>query len=89
MIPVTLVVSGKLIKWLEAKISEAYPGLSQTSKITRFEIIFSPNGIYLLKVNNRSTRTRCEICSKSAVFIVNFEHISHLALVFLLLTLNM
>ena len=25
----------------------------------------------------------------SSVFIVNFEHISHLALVFLLLTLNM
>ena len=37
-------------------------------------------GINLLKVNNRSTRTRCEICSKliSGVFIVNFEHISHL-----------
>ena len=50
--------------------------------------------------NNRNTRTRCEICSKltiktpkqrhwrrSGVFIVNFEHISHLAPVFLLLTL--
>ena len=60
-----------------------------------------PAGIYLLKVNNRNTRTRCEICSKltiktperrlasSGVFIVNFEHISHLVLVFLLLTLNM
>ena len=60
-----------------------------------------PAGIYLLKVNNRNTRTRCEICSKltintperrhwrrSCVFIVNFEHISHLVLVFLLLTLN-
>ena len=58
-------------------------------------------GIYLLKVNNRNTRTRCEICSKltintperrhwrrSGVFIVNFEHISHLVLLFLLLTLN-
>ena len=43
---------------------------------------------------------RCEICSKltiktpeqwrrSGVFIVKFEHISHLLLVFLLLTLNM
>ena len=44
----------------------------------------------------------CEICSKltiqtpeqrewrrSGVFIVNFEHILHLVLVFLLLTLNM
>ena len=51
---------------------------------------------------NRNTRTRCELCSKltiktperrqwrrSGVFIVNFEHISHLVLVFLLLTLNM
>ena len=60
-----------------------------------------PAGIYLLKVNNRNTRTRCEICSKltintperrhwrrSGVFIVNFEHISHLVLLFLLLTLN-
>ena len=63
--------------------------------------IYNPAGIYLLKVNNRNTRTRCEICSKltintperrhwrpSGVFIVNFEHISHLVLVFLLLTLN-
>ena len=61
----------------------------------------NPAGIYLLKVNNRNTRTRCEICSKltiktqerhrrhSCVFIVNFEHISHLLLEFLLLTLNM
>ena len=48
-----------------------------------------PIDIYLLKVNNRKTRTRCEICSKSTiktpershwhcsgVFIINFEHIS-------------
>ena len=55
-----------------------------------------PAGIYLLKVNNRNSRTRCEICSKltikwrrPSVFIVNFEHISHLVLVFPLLTLNM
>ena len=26
-----------------------------------------PAGIYLLKVNNRNTRTRCEICSKLAI----------------------
>ena len=61
-----------------------------------------PASIYLFKVNNRNTRARCEICSKlkiktserrqwrrSGVFIVNFEHILHLALVFLLLILNM
>ena len=58
-------------------------------------------GNYMFKVNNRNTRTRCEIYSKltiktperclwrrSGVFIVNFEHISHLVLVFLLLTLS-
>ena len=58
--------------------------------------------MYMLEVNNRNTRARCEICSmltrktperrhclRSGVFIVNFEHISHLVLVFLLLTLNM
>ena len=44
-------------------------------------------GIYLLKVNNRNTRIRCEICSKltiktpersqtcSSVSIVNFEQV--------------
>ena len=55
-----------------------------------------PAVIYLLKVNNRNTRTRCEKCSKltiktlerrhwrrSGVFIVNCKHISHLFLVFL------
>ena len=47
-----------------------------------------PAGIYLLKVNNRNTRTRCEICSKltiktperrqwrrSGVSIFDFEHV--------------
>ena len=27
----------------------------------------NPAGIYLLKVNNRNTRTRCEICSKLTI----------------------
>ena len=50
-----------------------------------------PVNIYLFKVNKRNTRKRCEICSKltiktperrrSGVFIVKFEHISHLFLV--------
>ena len=52
-------------------------------------------GNYIFKGNNRNTRTRCEICSKltiktperrhwrcCGVFIVDFEHISHLVLVF-------
>ena len=55
----------------------------------------------MFKVNNRYTRTRCEICSKLTiktpkrrhwrrfgVFIINFEHIPYLVLVFLLLTLS-
>ena len=29
--------------------------------------ISSPVGIYLLKVNNRNTRARCEICSKLTI----------------------
>ena len=59
----------------------------------------------MVKINNRNTKTRCEICSKliikiperrhwrrsgvfvnfgrrSGIFIVNFEHILHLVLVF-------
>ena len=61
-----------------------------------------PVNIYLLRVNNRNIRARCEMCSKvtiktseqrqwhhSGAFIVNFEHISHLFLVFLLSSLNM
>ena len=55
--------------------------------------IFSnnPAGNYMFKVDNKNTRTRCEICSKltiktpeqrwhrSDVFIVNFEHISQIS----------
>ena len=60
-------------------------------------LIHSPAGNYMFKVNNRNTRTRCEICSKltiktpqrrhmrhSGVFIVSFEHISHLSLAHIL-----
>ena len=66
-----------------------------------FNNLMIPAGNYMFKVNNRNTRTRCEICSKLTimsperrygrrygVFIVNFEHISHLVLVFLMLNLS-
>ena len=45
----------------------------------------NPAGNYMFKVNNINTRTRCELCSKLTLktVIVNFEHFSHLALVFL------
>ena len=57
-----------------------------------------PAETFLLKVNDKNTRTRCKICLKLTiktperewrVFIVNFGHISHLILVSVLLTLNM
>ena len=64
-------------------------------------LLHIPANIYLLKLSNRNTRNRCEICAKltvktpelyqlrhSGFFIVNFEHILHFFLVFLLLTLK-
>ena len=60
-----------------------------------------PANICLLKFNNKNSRKMCEIFWKltiktterrqwrcSGVFIVNFKHILHLFVVFLLLTLN-
>ena len=65
------------------------------------DVHVNPAGIYLFKVNNRITRTMCEIRLKltiktperhewrcSGVFIVKFGQILHVVLVFLLLTLN-
>ena len=63
------------------------------------ELIRSLANIYLFKVNNRNFRKRCYICLKlntperhqwrrSCVFIVNFKHILHHFLVFILLTLS-
>ena len=62
----------------------------------------NPVGNCLLKINNKKTITKCEICSKltiktpeprhwrlSGVFNINFDFISHLILMFLLLTVNM
>ena len=58
-------------------------------------LILYPVGIYLLKIKDKNTRTRCEICSKlttktperrywrrSSAFIANYEHISHIVLIF-------
>ena len=54
---------------------------------------FSPAGIYLIKMNNRNTRTMGELCPKltikhSGAFIMKFKQTSPMALVFLLSTLN-
>ena len=53
-------------------------------------------GNYMFKVNKENTRTKSQICSKlttktpgrSGIFIVNFEHISNLVLVFLVLSFS-
>ena len=54
---------------------------------------YNPAVNYMFKVNNRNTRTSFEICSKLTiktlgVFMVNFKHISHLVIVFLLFTVS-
>ena len=81
---------------------QQWPKWVKRIKLMLASLSNNPAGIYLLKVNNRNTRKRCEICSKltiktpeqrqwrrCGVFIVNFKLISHLVLAFLLWTLNM
>ena len=70
-------------------------------KKSKIKISFHSAGNYMFKTNKRYSVTRGEICSnitkkigerhhwrRFCVFIVNFEHISHLVLMFLMLTLN-
>ena len=83
-------------KKIQYRNSSKYRGSSKWSPL----ICTTSVGIYLFKVSNRNSRKRCAVCSnltvktpesqwhRSSVFIVNFEHTSHLVLVFLLLTLN-
>ena len=52
----------KEIRSLKKNIKTIQMPSSQVSGKKKF--MQSPVGIYLLKVNNRNTRTRCEICSK-------------------------
>ena len=81
----TLALKQVSVCWVTVNIPQSLPGI--------------PASICLLKNNNRHTRTSSEICSRltiktleqcqwrcSGVFNVNFEHISQLVLVFLLLT---
>ena len=37
-----------------------------------------PAGMYLLKVNNKNTRTRCEICSELTIKTINSGQKTHL-----------
>ena len=75
--------------------------LTEMDEKTCLKWTAQPGITWNCQVNNRNTRTRCEICSKliiktperpdwyrSGVFVVNFEHVSYLDLVFLLLPLT-
>ena len=88
------ILTAQLILYDEVLCKNSYP----LSTVIYFR---NPVSIDLLKVNNRNTSIRCEICSnltiktperrhwhRSGIFIVNSELISHLVLVFLLLTLE-
>ena len=70
-------------------------------KKNKYTIETCPSNINLFKVNNINTSKRCEIFSKltiktperrhwrgSGLVSINFEHILHIFLAFLLLTLN-
>ena len=85
-----LVVSCEKERWWESPSSPPKGAEQQyfVSALQDGRFVPIPAGIHLLRVNNRNTRTRCEICSKltiktpeqrqwrrSDIFIVNFEHV--------------
>ena len=83
------------------KLSFTQPTITQQYERTYKMIHSNPADNHMFKVSNRNTKPSCEICSKltiktserrhwrrSGFFIINFEHISHLVLMFLLLTLR-
>ena len=69
--------------WVSSNLSFPHKERNENSVLTRKN---TPVGIYFLKVNNRNTKTKCEICSKltikiterrrSNVSIVNFGHVN-------------
>ena len=83
-----------MVKWL-AGMRRVFSQCIKAAENSKY-----PASNWMFKVNNRNTKTKSKICSKltiktpkrlqwrcSHVFIVNFEYIPHLVLVFLLLTL--
>ena len=80
--------------------SKCWLDIYQTNPVLLIFITFSANN-YLFKTNNKNTRKCFETCSEltiqnlkrrycchSSVIIVNLEHVSHLFLAFLSLTLS-
>ena len=59
-------------------------------KVLNTPLYYYLANIYLFKVNNRTTRKWCEVSSKLTTKVPErrYWHISHLFLVFLLLTVN-
>ena len=95
-----IVILSKLANWKGVGFFRRrgvfYEFWSMTCTVSNLAIIYEflcPVGIYLLKVNNGNTRLRCKICSTLTIKAPErrhiSHHISHLVLVFLLLTLNM
>ena len=62
----TLSLFANISKKLKVRQYTGFLYIKQTSWKVFVNI---PAGIYLLKVNNRNTRTRCEICSKLIIKI--------------------
>ena len=96
----TLKFSDSVLKAKQLFLRMMYQGANQLTLLKPKKKVI-PASNYMFKVNSSNTGTRCETCSKlptktlerrywrrSSVFIVNFEHISHLVLEFILLTLN-
>ena len=50
-----------------ALVLKRAPTCVRKSKANAFDESINTAGIYLLKVNNRNTRTRCEICSQLTI----------------------
>ena len=80
--------------------SKCWLDIYQTNPVLLIFITFSAN-IYLFKTNNKNTRKCCETCSELTIqklerryccrfsaIIVNLEHVPHLFLAFLSLTLS-
>ena len=95
-------VNLRFIYPMKISVSQSFSGggdIEQWSKMGTSSQCLSQFIFPFCKVNNRGTRKMRKICSNltkkhqsnvngSGVFIITFEHTSHIFLVFLLLTLN-
>ena len=76
----------------EEQTLNEFPIPPKSNSHVSYDVLFlssmlaSPAGNYIFKVNNRNTRTRCEICSKLTIKASERRH--WVALMSLLLTLN-